>query len=141
MTDIKKVSFLRLLAIMVYDSLGLIAVLMAATAIVVTANGSQIEPNNPFFSLFLLLICFLFLGWFWTHGGQTLGMLAWRVKLTQNDGKTITWKVAGIRFITALLSWPPAGLGFLWVILDENNKSWHDHLSKTHLQLLPKKGK
>ncbi|OGI41569.1 MAG: hypothetical protein A2150_00620 [Candidatus Muproteobacteria bacterium RBG_16_64_11] len=40
---------------------------------------------------------FLFYGWFWTRGGQTLGMRAWRLRLTRADGGPVTWRRAALR--------------------------------------------
>jgi len=41
--------------------------------------------------------------------------------------------MAVIRFITALFSWGLAGLGFLWALVDKQNRGWHDLSSKTIL--------
>jgi len=35
--------------------------------------------------------------------------------------------------MVAILSWGFCGLGFLWILIDKNQRSWHDHLSKTAL--------
>lgn len=87
---------------------------------------------------YLLVCCFLFFGWFWVHGGQTLGMRAWRIRLVQDDGKKVGWSRAAMRFLAALLSWTALGLGFVWVTIDPAGMAWHDRLSKTRLMLLPK---
>lgn len=87
--------------------------------------------------VYLLAICLLFFGWFWVHGGQTLGMRAWRLKVVNPDGTTVTWRRAVIRFFSALLSWIPLGLGYLWVLVDKEKRAWHDHLSDTFVTLVP----
>jgi len=33
----------------------------------------------------------------------------------------------------------PAGLGFLWAMIDRQGLTWHDRLSQTYLMLEPKK--
>ena len=89
--------------------------------------------------IYLVLVCFLFFGWFWTHGGQTLGMRAWRLQLRRIDGQNLAWSTAVVRFAGALLSWLALGLGFFWVVLDPQNRTWHDRLSKSIVVVLPRR--
>lgn len=84
-------------------------------------------------SINVLVVSFLFYGWFWTHGGQTLGMKAWNLYLVKPDGKFIDWKTAFKRYLAALLSWACLGLGFTWSLLNSNNRTWHDILTDTHI--------
>ncbi len=129
-----KPGFFRLLGVILYDLLLLIAVLFVATAIVLPFNaGKAFTGQQYFFPFYLLLVSFIFYGWFWTHGGQTLGLRAWKVKVLTTDRKPINWKQALIRFTASIFSWSFLGLGFLWVLVDKNQQSWHDHLSKTAL--------
>lgn len=101
----------RRLAAIVYDSLLLTGVLFSATALAlglaVALLGSKAfelhNPltGNPFFSTYLLLVCFFFYGGFWTYGGQTLGMRAWRLRVQQHNGQSISWWQALLRFLVA----------------------------------------
>src|SRR5690606_5619968 len=88
---------------------------------------------NPFFLCYLLLVCLFFYGWFWTHGGQTLGMRVWKVSLISRDGQPVNWRQAGLRFSAALFSWGLFGLGFFWQWLSKEKQSWHDLISGTQL--------
>jgi len=125
---------------MFYDSLLLIALWFIATLLLLPfTQGEAVKPENPYYQLYLLTVTFLFFGWFWTHGGQTLGMRAWRFHVQQADGNTITWPQALIRFIGAIISWLCAGLGFIWILFDGENQAWHDKLSKTYLVMRPKR--
>ena len=63
----------------------------------------------------------------------TRGLRAWKIKVLTLDKKPISWKQAFLRFTFAILSWLFLGLGFLWILIDKNQRSWHDHLSKTVL--------
>ena len=100
---LKKAGLLRRLAAIGYDSLLLLAVLFIATVLVLPLNGGGAIRHNPFFSSYIFLVCFLFYGWFWTHGGQTLGMRAWKLRLQRDDGGGITWWQALARFLLASL--------------------------------------
>jgi uncharacterized RDD family membrane protein YckC len=126
--------FLRRLAAVLYDLLLLIAVLFVATALLLPLNkGEAFTGQQFFYPLYLLIISFLFYAWFWTHGGQTLGLRAWKIKVLTFDLKPVSWKQALLRFVTAILSWGLFGLGFFWILVDKNHRSWHDNLSKTAL--------
>ncbi|MDP2180621.1 RDD family protein [Methylicorpusculum sp.] len=130
----KHPGFWRRMAAQAYDLFLLLAVLFVATAIILPLNdGEAFAPTQFFYPAYLLLISFIFYGWFWTHGGQTLGLRAWKLAVLTVDQKPLGWKQAAMRFCTALLSWLPLGLGFLWVLVDKDKNSWHDRLSKTYL--------
>lgn len=118
-----------------YDALLLLAVLFLATALVLPFNAGQaFSSGQYFYPLYLLTIGFIFYGWFWTHGGQTLGLRAWKIKVCNQDGSAVGWGRAGLRFSAAALSWACFGLGFLWCLFDKNRLCWHDYLSKTRLR-------
>ncbi len=90
-------------------------------------------------SLNCVAISFAFYGWFWTHGGQTLGMKAWNIYVIKPDGKFMSWPIAAKRYAFALLSWAPFGLGFTWILLNRKKLAWHDLLSNTQLVHVPPK--
>ncbi|MCK5640558.1 MAG: RDD family protein, partial [Gammaproteobacteria bacterium] len=115
-------SLTRRLAAIFYDTLLLIAVLVAASfpPVLLFTSGEQTPPAwAPLFRSYLLTVSFLFYGWFWTHGGQTLGMRVWRVRVQTRKGHGITWWQALLRFIVAIVSWACLGLGFLWSLFDK----------------------
>ncbi|MEC9412782.1 MAG: RDD family protein [Pseudomonadota bacterium] len=125
---------IRQLMAMVYDFLLLLSALLFAAIIPVALNGGEaITPGNVFFLLYLLSVCFLFYGWFWTHGGQTLGMRAWKIKLISLTTPSISWKQAAIRFSLGVLSWLCLGLGFWWQWLSKDKQSWYNQVAKTSL--------
>ncbi len=126
--------FFRRLAAMVYDSFLLVALWFLATALLLPLNGGHaFSSGQLFYPVYLLSVSFGFYGWFWTHGGQTLGLKAWKIKVLTLEGRPLTWKQAAWRFLAALLSWVVCGLGFLWILWDKNGHAWHDGLSKTGL--------
>jgi len=127
---------IRQLMAMLYDLMLLVSALLFATVIPVVLNGGEaIHSGNPIFFFYLLLVSLFFYGWFWTHGGQTLGMRAWKIYLVSQDQTAVTWKQAGLRFCVAIFSWLFLGLGFLWQWIGSEKQSWHDVISGTHLIL------
>ena len=132
---------LRRLGAMLYDGL-LLAGVMIVAAIPLPFFESAADVSvwvRTLIRIYLVLVCFLFFGWFWTHGGQTLGMRAWRLQLRRIDGQNLTWSTAIVRFLGALLSWLALGLGFVWVAIDPQNRAWHDRLSKSIVVVLPRR--
>jgi uncharacterized RDD family membrane protein YckC len=121
--------FLCRLAIIVYDFLLLIALLFLATALLLPFNAGEAFTREQFFyPIYLLIVSFVFYGWFWTHGGQTLGLRAWKAKILTTNQQPISWTQALVRFVTAFAS---CGLGLLWILVGKQRRGWHDHLSKT----------
>lgn len=131
----------RRLAAMFYDSWLLVALwLIGATADVFLRNllGADEHSSHLLLQLYLLACPFLFYGWFWTHGGQTLGMRAWRLRLLDTEGSPVTWRKALLRAAGALISLSCLGLGYLWILVDREQLAWHDHWSGTRLVMVSK---
>ena len=138
--------FARRCAALAYDSLLLAALWLAVSALVLALSGGWLaEPNRPLWLVYVLratlvLVTGLFFGNFWTHGGQTLGMRAWRLRLVSGAGAgPVCWRQALLRLAAACLSAGALGLGFFWVLIDREQRSWHDRLSGTHLVVVPAK--
>lgn len=139
--------FRRLFAIF-YDSFLLLAILFVVSAIATTLNnGKAVEPGDKLYPIFVILVfalSYLYFAWFWVHGGQSLGMKTWRIQLKNcnpesNDNEQINWRIATIRFFSAIVSWGFFGLGYLNALFDKKNRCWHDLSSKTVLVDLRKK--
>jgi len=96
-----------------------------------TALGRYI--GNVIVCLNCLIVSFFFYGWFWTHGGQTLGMKAWNLYLITPEGKFVDWKTAAKRYAAAIISWAAFGLGFTWILLNKRKRAWHDILTNTQI--------
>jgi uncharacterized RDD family membrane protein YckC len=130
----------RRLAAGFYDLVVLAALWwLAALPFILLAGGVPSSGAARFaFQLYLLAVMFLFYGGFWVHGGQTLGMRAWRLRVTRSGGGPIGWHTAAWRFFLAWLSVLCLGLGFGWALIDRERRTWHDILSGTRLVLLPR---
>lgn len=135
----------RRIAAMLYDGLLLAALWFSISALLLALSGGLLaSPDRPLWLLNvlrvnLLLVTVLFYAGFWTHGGQTLGMRAWRLKLVNSSDGPVSWKQALGRFAAAIPSIGIFGLGLLWMLLDPERRALHDHLSGTRLVLIPKK--
>jgi uncharacterized RDD family membrane protein YckC len=127
----------RLVA-MFYDALLLFSALMIATALALMVTKGTLNYHNPFFRTFLFLVCFSFYAWFWLHGGQTLGMRAWRLRLQRPDGQPVTLWHALLRFMAAIPSLAFAGLGLFWMLVDRDKMALHDRISESVIVRLPK---
>ncbi|HED35501.1 MAG TPA: RDD family protein [Gammaproteobacteria bacterium] len=150
--DYPPASLIKRLMAFIYDLLlltGLFMIMGTLATILPTFlinDGHAITREHSFYlinQIIVLSTLFLsglvFYGWFWTHGGQTLGMKTWRIQLISNEPAGMSWKQAVIRYFAAILSWCALGLGFLWSLIDRKKRCWHDILSSSQLVQLPKK--
>ena len=139
-----------------------LAVLFVATALAIGLTVAVIGSEafkaanplsgNPFFRTWLLLVCFFFYGGFWVHGGQTLGMRAWRIQVRRYDGNGIGWWQALARFLVGGLWLAPLlylhralgatvlslSAGLLSLIMIQALRL-PDQVSSTELLMLPKR--
>ena len=90
--------------------------------------------------LFLMMVTssFTFYTWFWTRSGQTLGMIAWRLRTQQPNGELINMQQAVRRFLLAWPSFLLLGVGYFWLYLDANGDALHDRYSGTRVVLVPR---
>ena len=74
----------------------------------------------------------LFYGLIWAIAGrETAGMRLTDLQLITFDGFEVDARTRALRFATTWLSFCSGGLGLLWAVADEENLTWHDHISKT----------
>lgn len=64
-------------------------------------------------------------------GGDTPGMRFAGLRLVDFDGRRPAREQRTIRLAASMLSIVSAGLGLVWALVDEENLTWHDHISKT----------
>lgn len=132
--DSKRVGLLKRLSCMFYDGILLIAVLFFASILVaVPLNITQQHPFYPLYGVYVYSVGFVFFAWCWIHGGQTLGLKTWRLKLVMFDGSAVTWKAAFIRYLASIVCWLTAGTGFLWCYTNKERLAWNDLWSKTRI--------
>jgi len=122
----------RRVAAFCYDLLLLAALAVCFTLLVLAVRlGAAVPPGTWWFPSSLLAIAMAFFCWFWAHGGQTVGMRAWRIRVVREDGSALTLRRAAARFAAALVAILPAGLGIWWAVLDARKRAWHDRWTNT----------
>jgi len=105
---------------------------------------------------FLFVVLGLYFVWFWSHGGQTVAMKAWQVRLVDPQGRPVSQARALLRYLASWLWFLPAlaivyvaqwhdaaalgGTLGLWVLiyaastrLQRDRQFWHDVLCRTRL--------
>ena len=128
------VGLIRRFGAMFYDAILLVTVLFFASLVVVLPFKITIEHSAyPLFVLYIYMVGFVFFGWFWTHGGQTLGLKTWKTKLISDIHPNVTWKQAFVRYLASLVCWLSLGIGFLWCYTNKDRLAWNDLMSKTRL--------
>jgi uncharacterized RDD family membrane protein YckC len=129
----------RRFAAATYDVLLLIGVLMLATLVsILLTGGNPVATGEAWYQLLLIAVTALFFVWFWVHGGQTVGMKTWRLRVETQSGEPLTWKTGVLRFVAVILSLIPLGLGFFWSMIDRDQLTWHDRLAGTRVVIVPK---
>jgi uncharacterized RDD family membrane protein YckC len=89
------------------------------------------KQNAPFFVLIVALLA-LFYRFLWVLGnGETPGMRFAGLRLVNFDGRKPDRDQRAFRQLSSMLSLASAGLGLVWALVDEENLTWHDHISKT----------
>lgn len=124
--------FITRLACMLYEGLLLLAVLFFV-AFIFLALTQAFKVPKLVFQIYLSLAVAGYFIWFWTHGGETLAMKTWRIRLVTTDGSTLSLWQALRRVALASLSLGLCGLGIIWALFDKDRQFWHDHMGGTRL--------
>ena len=150
----------RRVGAMVYDILLLFAVLVVASALTLPFRGGKGATHFEWgMMIYIFSVIFLFFAWFWTHGGQTLGMRAWRIKLVRLDQASVDWTTAlwryllslpvwlflfyslhshndrfgSVTILTQIPGWILYTLGCIWLVIDNLPGNWREKLTKTRI--------
>ena len=126
---------LRRLAAMTYETLllsGVLALTLVLPHLLLGAFAHRVAtPLLLWAHLFIVLLIYC-LG-FWCHGGQTLAMKTWRIRLLTPNGAPVRPARALLRFV---LCWPSLGLGGIgiaWALIDRDRQFLHDRIASTRL--------
>ena len=146
--DFPRAGFRRRFGALMYDFMVAMAVYAVAHFIgfITIAVLSYLNPTfcpdqqdiqaclikSDVYSGYLIAVGCIFFVWFWTHGGQTLGMRAWRLKVQRMDGSSITLLQALLRLSTGFF-----GLGNLWLLSKKSEgMSLPDRMSASEIVVL-----
>lgn len=125
----------RRFASMFYEALLMLGVLSVGFMLphLVLGMAYQTVLPGPFLVLHVFAVMGIYFIWYWLHGGQTLAMQTWGLKIVRQDGAMPT---AGQVFLRYLLSWPSLlfyGAGLMWAIFDRDRQFLHDRLAGTRI--------
>ncbi|HEY7886372.1 MAG TPA: RDD family protein [Cellvibrionaceae bacterium] len=129
-------------AALIYDLLLLIAVSLAYGGLVLAFQMQvlevELQPGQRadmglagFMGLLVVLVGFYC--FFWRRFGQTLGMKAWKLVLTNSEGYRPSLKQCVVRCLVAVVSFAALGLGYFWRWVDADKLTWHDRASGTRV--------
>jgi len=150
-------SLRRRMAAFLYEGVLLFGVVMAVALVFGIAVGQRhAMTHREGLQMWLFLAFAVYFIWFWTHGGQTLAMKTWHLRMVNKDGGAVGLPQALARFLASwvwfmpslagawLAGWHQSKLlyGALigWVIiyalaslLHPKRLFWHDALCGTRL--------
>jgi uncharacterized RDD family membrane protein YckC len=113
--DLPAPSLARRMAALIYEGVLLFGVLMVFGYLF----SSLTQQRNAMvgrhgLQAFLFVVLGVYFGWFWSHGGQTVAMKAWHVRLVSRDGSPVSQARALGRYLLSWLWFLPA-LSALWL--------------------------
>ena len=93
---------------MVYEAMLLFGVLFMATWLFSTL----LQQRHALYMRgalqdWLFVVLGLYFVWFWAHGGQTLAMKTWRIRLVDKNGASLSWARALLRYLLVWLWFLP----------------------------------
>lgn len=96
-------------------------------------NGQiSLEKHSLFFLALALVTIPLFYKLLWTFAGiDTIGMRRAGLQLVDFDGNPPSHDRRYQRLLGSMISVLAGGLGLIWIFLDQDCLTWHDHISST----------
>lgn len=141
----------RRFAALVYDSFLLLALTMlygfitqGIQAAMWGAGEHDYQPKmgGPLFQAGWILTLAAFYVYFWWRAGQTVGMRAWRLKLTRADTlEQPSFAQSLLRSLLGTWSMVLLGIGYWWRWLDGHGDCLHDRWSGTRVVVTPARRK
>jgi uncharacterized RDD family membrane protein YckC len=147
----------RRLAAMLYEGIVLFGVVALAGLLYAVASQQRhaLQGRHGLLA-FVAVVLGLYFVWFWSHGGQTVAMKTWHVRVVDRHGQPVTWLRALCRFVACwvwflpvILLWYAAQWPVTWALfgalatgvlayaatawLHPQRQFWHDALCGTRL--------
>lgn len=147
----------RRMAAFIYEGVLLFGVVMIAGYLYSTLTQQRHALQGQWgLRTFLFIVLGVYFVWFWSHGGQTVAMKAWHVRLVDAHGRPVTRAQAIARYLLSWLWFLPAlaatwiadlhgsgtifglmGVGvvaYAWLaLLHPQRQFWHDAVCGTRL--------
>jgi uncharacterized RDD family membrane protein YckC len=99
----------RRMACFVYEGVLLFGVAMATGLLYAGITGQRNAMlGRHGLQVALFVVLGLYFSWFWSHGGQTVAMKAWRIRLVRADGSPVSMGRAMARYLMGWLWFAPA---------------------------------
>ncbi len=111
-------------------------IFIIGTSFIVLANNflqiSGYDTSNPTFQFLSFGISALYLIFFWSaQDGQTIGNRILKIKVTNENGRPLTFANAVVRYIGLFFSFVILGLGVVWIAFDKKKQGLHDKIART----------
>jgi uncharacterized RDD family membrane protein YckC len=74
----------------------------------------------------------------WKLKGTTVGGIVCNLQVVRVDGRALDWSTCIVRALSCFLSLAVLGLGFLWILFDDQRQAWHDKIAGTIVVRVPK---
>ncbi len=113
----------------VYDLLIVLALWFATGAAALALTGGSLAATHPLFRLALLLVAIGYFALSWQRGGQTIGARAWRIRIEDRAGRTLSAKAAWLRALVLCAGALPLGLGTAVAWFDPERRSLQDRVA------------
>ena len=125
--------FFRRIFSLVYDSLAITGIIFSLTLLLVLLNGGSPKTGEVADYIQLLITVLsgpVFYTYFWlANDGQTLGMQAWKIKLISDEKLSV--RICLLRCAFSTFPFLFFGLGYLYILVNRENKSLADLATKT----------
>jgi uncharacterized RDD family membrane protein YckC len=108
-SELKAPSLRRRLACWIYEGVLLFGVLMISGYLfsALTQQRHALQGRHGL-QAFLFVVLAIYFVWFWSHGGQTVAMKAWQIRLVDKAGQPVTERRALARYLLSWLWFVPA---------------------------------
>jgi uncharacterized RDD family membrane protein YckC len=108
-TEAATPGLVRRMACFVYEGVLLFGVVMIAGYLYSSLTQQRDARVGQFgLQAFLFIVLGIYFVWFWSHGGQTVAMKAWHIRVVTLDGKALSQPRALARYLAAWLWFVPA---------------------------------
>jgi len=117
-----------------YDFLLCVGLVFLATYLALFINhGQAFGPDQAYLWLYLWCVLGAYFTFCWHKSGQTVGQVAWKLKVVEASGGLLTYKRACLRYLLATFSLLFFAFGFLFAFFNKRRLAWHDWVLGTQI--------